>query len=116
MWFFLRNILKKITADDPIARLAKAVFEKKTGKHSEGIPVPIFDPLATMVAVGGLHEIQVEERYLDVDLTQTEKDNRCGKIFVVEKGSRKIEIVQGVSQHEFGEDFAKIINRPMEIR
>ncbi len=102
-----------ITAKDPVAGLAKNVLLQKTGGHSEGIPVPIFDPLATMVMAHGMENYEVLGRYLDVELRQTERDNRCGKTLVAESGSRKIDIVQGVSQHRFRENFAEILNRKM---
>lgn len=101
---------REITADDDLAKLAKNVLLRKTGSHSEGIPVPIFDPLATMVMAEGLHNYEYVEKYLDVELKETEKDNRCGKTFVVDHGSRKMKVVQGVSQHQFKEDFSRVMN------
>jgi len=100
----------KITATDPLASLVKGIFEKKTGSSSEGIPVPIFDPLATMIMADGLSGYQSHSEYLDVDITDREKDNQCGKTYVVNSGSRKITIIQGVSQHAFAINYANIIN------
>jgi len=101
-----------ITATDPLATLARQIFEKKTGSHNEGIPVPIFDPLATLVMAGAMPGVQSHQAYLDVDLTETDTDNRCGKTYVTTTGSRKATIVQGVSQQAFAAHFAEIINRP----
>lgn len=103
-----------ITATDAIAQLAKAIFEQKTGGHNEGIPVPIFDPLATMIMAGGMKEYQSHHRFLDVNTTDSEQDNQCGKTFVVDSGSRKITIVQGVSQKTFANNFAKVINSVLD--
>lgn len=107
--------VNKITATDPLATLAKSVFEKKTGSHSEGVPVPIFDPLAAVIMAGGMTGYQSHCQYLDVDLTETDGDtvNRCGKIDVVESGSRKVTIVQGVSQTAFSTNYSKVINGPL---
>ena len=99
-----------ITATDPIAELTKNILDKKSGPHDEGIPVPIFDPLATMLMAGGLTQYQVYQAFLDVDLCNTMDNNQCGNTFITGKGSRKIDIIQGVSQHAFSEMFAKIIN------
>lgn len=100
-----------ITATDPLATLARNIFLKKTGSHSEGIPVPIFDPLATLIMAEGLRDSQWHSAYLDVNLTESPTDNRCGKTSVSESGSRPVTIVQGVSQRRFARGFAEIINR-----
>ena len=106
------DYVSKITATDPIATLAKNIFKKKTGSSSEGIPVPIFDPLATMIMADGLSGYQSHSEYLDVNITDREKDNQCGKTYIVNSGSRKITIIQGgVSQREFAIHYADIINR-----
>lgn len=108
------DYIDTITATDPIATLAKSIFRKKTGSHKEGIPVPIFDPLATLIMADGLPTYQSHHAYLDVNLSETEENNQCGKTYVVNSGSRKITIVQGVSQREFATCFADIINRDMK--
>lgn len=99
-----------ITATDPVATLAKQIFQKKADTHAEGIPVPIFDPLATMIMAGGLTNYQSHFLYLEVNTTEVETDNHCGQTDVVEFGSRKIEVVQGVSQQAFATNFATVIN------
>lgn len=104
------SYVDRITATDPIATLAKGVFEKKTGSHDEGIPVPIFDPLATMVMAGGMSDYQSHQLYLDVDVTDHRECNRCGNTFVVDGGSRTIRVVQGVSQRVFADGYADVIN------
>lgn len=103
----------EITAKDDVATLAKNVLLEKTGGHSEGIPVPIFDPLATMVMAEGIDNYEIVETYLDVELKEKEKDNRCGKTFVTDRGKRKIKVVQGVSQHQFRVNFANVLNGKM---
>lgn len=105
--------IESITATDPIATLAKDIFIKKTGSHDEGIPLPIFDPLATMIMADGMKNLQSSYEYLDVDLVDSKENNQCGNTFVVDSGSRKITIVQGVSQKEFADNFAEIINREL---
>lgn len=102
-----------ITAKDPLADLARKIFTVKSGGHSEGIPVPIFDPLATMIMAGGLKNYQTQYQYLDVVLKESKRDNHCGKTFVTDSGSRKIAIVQGVSQTEFAKNYAEIMNRSL---
>lgn len=107
------SYVKTITATDVIATLAKNIFHKKTGDSNEGIPVPIFDPLATMIMAGGMQCCQTHAGYLDVNVTDSEINNQCGKTSVVDSGSRKITIVQGVSQRAFADKFAAVINAPM---
>ncbi len=68
----------EIKAADPVATLARDIFKQKSGSHSEGIPVPFFDPLAAMILAGGMTDYQSHHQYLDVELLETEKDNRCG--------------------------------------
>lgn len=106
------DYINSVTAADPIAELVKQIFHKKTGAHSEGIPVPIFDPLATLVMAGGIRSNQTLEKVLDVKLTDTQVNNTCGQICVREgaSGRRPVRIVQGVSQHAFKKNFAQVIN------
>lgn len=104
------DYISKITATDVIATLTKNIFEKKTGSSNEGIPVPIFDPLATMIMADGMKEYQSQSEYLDVNTTDTMENNQCGKTYVVDSGTRKIVIVEGVSQYEFATNFANVIN------
>jgi purine nucleosidase len=99
-----------IHAVDPIATLAKAIFVYKAGGHSENTPVPIFDPLATMIMAGGMPTYQSQDCFLDVNMTETITDNQCGKTFAVCSGSRKITVVQGVSQVTFAANYARVIN------
>ena len=105
------DYIDTITAKDPIAGLVRGIFVHKTGSHDEGIPVPIFDPLATMIMAGGLDTYQVTSEFLDISLEEDPKDNQCGRILVVKDGSRKIDIVQGVSAYLFQQNFAAILNR-----
>lgn len=104
------SYVSQVKANDDIATLVKNVFKKKTGGHDEGIPVPIFDPLATMIMADGIKKYQTHSEYLDVNLTDTNINNQCGKIYVKNSGKRKIAIVQGVSQREFAVNFANVIN------
>lgn len=99
-----------ITANDPIAILTKQILDKKSGPHDEGIPVPIFDPLATMLMANGLSEYQQYEAFLDVDTKESLENNQCGNTFITESGTRKITVIQGVSQRAFSHQFAHIIN------
>ena len=103
--------VEAIKVKDDISRLAKHILRCKTGTHGEGIPVPIFDPLATMIMAGGLEGYQVTNAYLDVDLRETQTDNTCGRTFVTTTGSRKIGVVQGVSNYGFDKDFSAVLNR-----
>ena len=103
--------VEAITADDNLASLAKKILQVKTGTHNEGIPVPIFDPLATMVMAGGLPEYAYASLYLDVDVSDAELDNRSGRTFPVDKGSRKINAVLGVSATQFAKEYKEVMNR-----
>lgn len=102
--------VNKITASDPIATLAKNIFKKKIGASNEGIPVPIFDPLATVIMAKGIKNIQQSSQFLDVKIADSEHNNQCGNTFVAPTGSRRISIVQGVSQFEFAEHYSSVIN------
>lgn len=103
-----------ITATDPIATLVGNVFKKKTGDNAEGnLPVPIFDPLATLLMTGAVTANRTLSEYLAVDVEQTEQDNHCGQLRVTDHGSRKIDYVTGVSQAQFARQFAAVINRPI---
>lgn len=105
---------EKIKAQDPVATLVRQVLETKSGSHAEGgLPVPIFDPLATMLMAGGIPSTKTDEQFLSVETQQSEQDNHCGKIKVETSGSRKIAFVQGVSQMAFSENFARVINGPL---
>ncbi|MEH6452300.1 MAG: nucleoside hydrolase [Psychromonas sp.] len=99
-----------ITATDPIANLARNIFIKKTGSSSEGSPVPIFDPLATMVMADGLGPFQSSSEFMDVNIVDSETKNECGNTYVVKSGLRKVTIVEGVSQRAFAVHYAKVIN------
>jgi len=103
--------VETITATDDLARLAKQILQMKTGTHNEGIPVPIFDPLATMIMADGLSEYEFVSVYLDVDVTDSEQDNTSGRTFTVEKGSRKINVVQGVSGTLFTKGYKVVMNK-----
>ncbi len=107
------DYIDQITAEDPIATLAKGVFEKKTGDSDEGIPVPIFDPLATLVMSGVMENYQSYQCYLSVNVTDRDSDNQCGNTYVVNSGSRKITVVQGVSQRQFSQNYVSVINRTL---
>lgn len=101
--------IEKVIATDPIATLVKNIFKKKTGDSSEGVPVPIFDPLATVIMAGEM-EYQWHSEYLKVITEDSEENNQCGKTSITLSGTRAITIVQGVSQKEFADKFAKVIN------
>lgn len=105
------SYIDTITATDPVANLVRNVFKKKTGDNAEGnLPVPIFDPLATMLMAGGLKANKVDRQFLSVVTGQTEEDNHCGQLQVQATGSRQIDIVLGVSQTLFARQYAKVIN------
>jgi len=106
-----RKFMHKITATDPIAKLAQQIFDKKTGSSSEGIPVPIFDPLATLIMAGDLEPNQINSVHLDVRLSENPQDNHCGQTYINSfKSDKLIQVVQGVSEKEFKEEFSQTIN------
>ncbi|PHN48862.1 nucleoside hydrolase [Pseudomonas amygdali] len=101
---------QKITASDPVATLVRQVLETKSGTHAEGYPVPIFDPLATMLMAGGIEATKIDEQFLSVNTSITPQDNHCGQIQLQGSGSRTITYVVGVSQFAFSANFAQVIN------
>jgi len=108
-----KSFIDRIKAQDSLASLAREIFTKKTGSSSEGIPVPIFDPLATALMTGSVQPNQVHSLNLDVSLTEIPEANRCGQTSVNTflEDQRLIQVVQGVSQKAFRDNFARIINR-----
>lgn len=110
-----RSFMDRITADDPIAKLVKAIFDKKTGSSSEGIPVPIFDPLATLLMAGPMQPNQINTLNLDVCLEEDPKDNRCGQTYISNFSTDKlIDVAQGVSERAFKKEYARVINRDIK--
>ena len=107
------DYIDRITAMDEIAVLAKNILIKKIGPNNEGIPVPIFDPLATVIMAEGIKNYQMHEEFLDVNLNDNINDNHCGEVYIADSGSRKIKIVQGVSQYEFSRNFVDVLNLPV---
>ena len=106
-----RSFVNEITAKDPIAKLVSDIIMKKTGSSSEGIPVPIFDPLATMIMAGGLRPNQINPLNLTVHTEDTLQNNRSGQTYVDSNSAGGlINVVQGVSEYGFKEDFSRIIN------
>jgi len=106
------SYIDKITATDPLATFAKNILKQKTGSFSEGMPVPIFDPLAAMIMAGRLRSVHTQSEYLDVNTTDQTTENQCGKTSVVADGTRKITIVQGVSAREFSLEYLRMMNMP----
>ncbi|MEE4907830.1 nucleoside hydrolase [Pseudomonas alliivorans] len=104
----------RITATDPVATLVRKVLEAKSGTHAEGnLPVPIFDPLATLLMAGGISATKTNAEYLSVDTTRSDQDNHCGQVIVNDGGSRPVSFVTGVSQTAFANNFAQVINLPL---
>jgi len=107
-----KSFIKTITAADPMATLAREIFLKKTGPSSEGIPVPIFDPLATLVMTGAMQGAQFHRLGLDILTEDATENNTCGQTYVVHNPSRKAcYIVQGVSELQFAAAYAATMNR-----
>ena len=104
-------IVEGLAPKDDLAKLAKKILEQKTGSHDEGIPVPIFDPLATLIATHGMDTYQYTSLYLDVVLKETEKNNQCGRLVPADTGSRKINVVQGVYNQDFADEFSAVLNK-----
>ncbi|MFY0577193.1 nucleoside hydrolase [Cystobacter fuscus] len=105
--------INNITAQDPVAQFAKNLLIKKSaGSTSEPIPVPIFDPLATLVATLDLKHIRRESFCLDVVLEETSVDDHAGQTVIVENDGtlRPITVVTSASQTEFETVYAQIMN------
>mgnify|MGYP000441526293 CR=1 FL=1 len=101
-----------ITKDDPIAYILRTlVKEKVSGPTKEEIPLPIFDPLAALIAVNSLKKIRTEKIKLEVTTTQTNKKNQCGKTFVsTNENLKDINVITAVSANEFKKVFSKFAN------
>ncbi|MCD5994068.1 nucleoside hydrolase [Pseudomonas sp. CDFA 602] len=105
---------KQITATDAVATLVQGVLQIKSGTHSESSsPVPVFDPLATLLMAGGIPATNTESRYLSVDTQSNDEDNHCGKILLQSSGSRPVAFVTGASQTAFSAQYADVINQPL---
>ncbi len=110
-----RSYIDSIKASDPIANLVRNIFDKKTGSSSEGIPVPIFDPLATLLMVGNMKPNQIISLNLDVNIVENVHDNHCGQTYISNLNSNKlIHVVQGVSTRKFKAEYAKVINMKLK--
>ena len=106
----LPDTVAALHPNDPVGNLAKRILDQKTGPYDETIPVPIFDPLATMVMCGDLNRYQYLTGYFDVDVSNAPANNTSGAIVPVIDGSRIIQVVQGVSCKEFTDTFAAVMN------
>lgn len=106
-----------VTAEDPVARLAKDLLKAKSDPNSpafEAIPLPVFDPLAAMVMVGLETLGSRTQMVLDVEAEQTDHDNTCGRTYpVIDCDRRPITVVNTVSARQFGEAFSLSINAPL---
>lgn len=105
-----------ITADDPVAHLAKQLIEQKTvGPAKEPLPLPIFDPLASMIAADDLRHIRMPKLRIDINTVDTDYDNTCGLTYIVRDESvHPIHVVLGASELEFQEVFSNIMNAPLQ--
>ncbi len=99
-----------IYAHDRVAGLAREILLRKTTTHDEGIPVPVFDPLAAVVMAGGLTDYESEAMFLDVIVDENSSYPQCGATIRSDSGSRKLNVVQKVSQQAFVKEFANTIN------
>ena len=73
-----------IFSQDILANLARRVLQNKLGAYSQNINVPVFDPLAAVIATGGLKKYSGSSVYLDVDVTNSPESS--GNTFVVNSG------------------------------
>jgi len=106
-----RSYFSEITAKDPIATTVRYIIMEKTGTSSETVPVPIYDPLATMIMAGGLKPNQINPLNLTVHTKDTMQDNRSGQTYVDSTSpGGLINVVQGLSEAGFKEDFSRVIN------
>ncbi|MCX7922040.1 MAG: nucleoside hydrolase [Clostridia bacterium] len=104
-----------ITATDPVAQLAKElIVQKAVGPAKESIPLPIFDPLASLIMAGNLRHTREVSLRVDVVTTDSAVDNNCGQtISTRDENIRTIDVVTGVSNIEFQNAFTNIINLPL---
>lgn len=101
-----------ITKNDSISNVLRALIkEKVSGPTKEEIPLPIFDPLAALIATNCLKKIRVEKMRLDVDVEQTNENNSCGKTFPsTDENLPNTNVVTAVSASEFKQIFSQLAN------
>mgnify|MGYP000556529823 CR=1 FL=1 len=101
-----------VTSDDAIANiLRRLVKEKVSGPTKEEIPLPIFDPLAALIATNSLDKIRVEKIRMDVTTLQTHQNNSCGKTSPsYDENLPEIDVITAVSADEFKQIFSQLAN------
>lgn len=111
-----RKYSTSITANDDVAQFAKKLIANKiSGPGSEPIPVPVFDPMAAMIASSSLHHINMNSLRLDINTTDYAPDNMCGQITVSrDEKLPKVDVLMGVSATEFGQVYSDIMNLPLQ--
>lgn len=107
-----------VTAQDGPAVFAHELLViKATGPGKEGdIDVPIFDPLATLIAIGAVKALKVTDMFLDVNLIETTTDNKCGKTSQITTPAKGVERKQPIqvsldgSKKDFTTAYGAIMN------
>ena len=112
-----KKYLDAVTATDPVASLIKTVLTKKFDPNSpfyEGIPLPIFDPVAAMFMAGQLPSSTVERLHIGVNTTMSETDNHFGQTFETDDTAyNQLDVVTRVDESEFYGAYCELINAPL---
>lgn len=105
---------KVCTAPDPLAQWIGEMLNQKLGPNAEPTPLPIFDPLAALVAACELRDIRTETVRLDVVTEDTVTDNTCGQTLAVHDEKVPVcRVVTAASAVEFRRVFSDLINGPL---
>lgn len=104
-----------VVAKDPVAVFLKKLLGlKSTGPYKEAIPLPVFDPLATLLMAGAVKPTNSVRAGVEVVIEETEVDNTCGRTVANLKGGLLVDIVLQVSERDFQRAFAEYANAPMQ--
>jgi purine nucleosidase len=78
------SLLKLVSAADPVARLIAKMLSNKLvdPEFKEAIPLPVFDPIAALIAVDKLHASNLQDIPILVVEEETDFDNTCGQTII----------------------------------
>eukprot|EP01034_Spumella_vulgaris_P024713 gene24713-31087_t len=109
----------QITANDPLARFAQKLLELWAAQGSKASnPVPIFDPLATLIAVGDVPADGLTGMFIEVNTSEDVKVNLCGQTKQVPappQGSKRVQPISVVTvgnKDAFGVAYKRTMNLP----
>lgn len=108
--------LDLVTATDPVAKFVHhMIYQKTEGPAKEGIPLPVFDPMAAIEMTNDMRNSHSEKMRIAIKTVDTEKDNNCGLTYVTRDESvPEIEVVTSISSNEFKDLFSVAVNSPLK--